>query len=58
MDEPRNYHTRLDSERETTCGITSMQNLKKGYTLTYLQNRNRLTELENKLSVTKGTGGG
>ena len=27
------------------------------YKLTYLQNRNRLTDFENKLKVTKGEGG-
>ena len=31
-----------------------MWNLKKGYKWTYLQNRNRLTDFENKLLVTKG----
>ena len=34
-------------------------NFKKWYKWTYLQNRNRLTDIENKLMVTKGeTGGG
>ena len=28
--------------------------LKKGYKRTYLQNRNRVTDVENKLMVTKG----
>ena len=31
---------------------------KKQYKLTYLQNRNRLTDIENKLMVTKGACGG
>ena len=31
---------------------------KKWYKWTYLQNRNRLTDLENKLMVTKGKNGG
>ena len=31
-----------------------MWNLKKWYKLTYLQNRNRVTDVENKLMVTKG----
>ena len=35
-----------------TCGI-----LKKWYKWTYLQNRNRLTDIENKLTVTKGERG-
>ena len=34
-----------------------MWNLKKRYERTYLQNRNRLTDIENKLMVTKGEGG-
>ena len=29
-------------------------NLKKSYKLTYLQNRNKLTDFENKIMVTKG----
>ena len=33
-----------------------MGNLKKWYKGTYLQNRNRLTDIENKLMVTKGEG--
>ena len=37
--------------------ITYMWNLKKKrYKWTYLQNRNRLTDIENKLMVTKGKG--
>ena len=31
---------------------------KKKMTQTYLQNRNRLTDIENKLMVTRGGGGG
>ena len=40
--------------------ITSMWNLKTEYKSTYLQNRNRLTDIENKLIVTTGEriGGG
>ena len=40
--------------------ITSMWNLKKEYKPTYLQNRNRLTDIENNLTVTTGErkGGG
>ena len=36
-----------------TCGIFK----KKGYKLTYLQNRKRYTDLENKFMVTKGKRG-
>ena len=35
-----------------------MWNLKKGYKWTYLQNRNRVTDVENKLMVTQGWGRG
>ena len=38
--------------------ITYMWNLKKMYTQTYLQSRNRCTGIENKLRVTKGEVGG
>ena len=38
--------------------LCSMGNLKKWYKWTYLQNRNRLTDTENKLMATKGERGG
>ena len=45
---------KTDRERQI-YEITSMRNLnKKLYKWTYLQNRNRLTDNENKLMVTKG----
>ena len=34
-----------------------MWNLKKWYKITYLQNRSRVTDVENKLMVTGGWGG-
>ena len=37
--------------------IAYMWNLKKGYKWTYLQNRSRVTDVENKLMVTRGWGG-
>ena len=46
-----------DTEREISYNITYMWNLKKRYKWTYLQNRNRLTDIENKFVVTKGEGG-
>ena len=53
---PRDYHTSEVSQTETDkyC-ITYMWNLKKKkwYKWTYLQNRNRLTDIENKHMVTK-----
>ena len=56
MDGPRDYHTKcIKSEKDKyymvsfTCGIK-----KKWYNWTYLQNRNSLTDIKNKLMVTKG----
>ena len=48
------------SQRKTiSYDITYMRNLQKGYKGTYLQNRNWLTDIENKLRViTKGEGRG
>ena len=58
MDGPRDYHTKgskLDRERQIPYDITYMWNLKrKWYKWTYLQNRNRLTDIGNKLMVTEG----
>ena len=34
-----------------------MWNLKRGYKWTYLQNRDRVADVENKLMVTRGYGG-
>ena len=41
-------------ERQISYDITYTWNLKKWYILTYLQNRNRLIDTENKFVVTKG----
>ena len=41
-------------ERGTSYDITYTWNLKKWYIFTYLQNRNRLIDTENKFVVTKG----
>ena len=41
-------------ERQISYDITYTWNLKKWYVLTYLQNRNRLIDTENKFVVTKG----
>ena len=45
-------------ERQISYDITYLWNLKQWYKETYLQNRNRLTDIENKLMVTKGQRGG
>ena len=60
MDRSRDYHTKWsksDRERQISCDITYMWNLRK-WKWTYLQNRNRLTDIESKLMVTKGERGG
>ena len=57
MDGPRDGHTKWsksDRERQISYDIAYMWNLKKGYKWTYLQNRNRVTDVENKLMVTRG----
>ena len=48
--------SKSDTERQISYDITHMWNI-KGYKWTYLQNRNRLTDIENKLMVTKGRRG-
>ena len=61
MDGPRDYHTKWNKserERQNLYDITSMWNLKKWYKCIYLQNWNRLIDIENKLMVTKGERGG
>ena len=60
MDGPRDYHTKWSkSDRERQIyAMAYMWNLKNCYKWTYLQNRNRLTDIENKLMVTKGKGEG
>ena len=53
-DEPRGYHTEW-TKSKTNLKWYHLWNLKrKRYKWIYLQNKNRLTELENKLTVTKG----
>ena len=61
MDGHRDYHTKWskpDRERQVSYDIAYIWNMKKRYKWTYLQNRNRLTDIENKLTVTKGERGG
>ena len=56
MDGPRDCHTewnKSDRERQISYDITYMWYLKKGHKWTYLENRNRVTEVENKLMVTR-----
>ena len=62
MDGPRDYHSKWnkpDRERQISYDIAYTWNLKKkGYKRTYVQNRNRSTDIENKLTVTKREKGG
>ena len=57
MDRPRDCHTEWsESEREKqiSYNIAYMWTLEKWYRWTYLQSRNRDTDVENKLMDTKG----
>ena len=59
MDGPGDYHTKWsksDREGQISYDIAYMGNLlfKKWYKWTYLQDGNRLLDLENKFMVTKG----
>ena len=47
------FASKSDRERQISYDDPYMGNLKKWYKWIYLQNRNRLTDLENKLMVTK-----
>ena len=62
MEGPRDYHikwSKPDRERQISYDITYMWNLKKKwYKWTYIQSRNRPTDIENKLMVTKEEKGG
>ena len=61
MDGSRDYYTKWsksDREWQISYDIAYMWNLKKWYKWTYLQNRNRVTDVEHKLMVTKGESGG
>ena len=54
---PRDCHTewsKSEREKQISDNITYMWNLEKRYGWTYLQNRNRVTDVENKFMVTKG----
>ena len=59
MDGPRDYHTKWRSQRKTNIIYhLYVESKKKWYKWTYLQNQNRLTDLENELMVTGGKSGG
>ena len=58
MGRPRDYHTKWSKLRREwqILYITYVWNLKEWYKSTYLQNLNRLTDIEKKLLITKGRG--
>ena len=54
MDETRDCHTewnKSDRERQISYDIAYMWTLKRGYKWTYLQNRNIVTDIENKVDI-------
>ena len=54
MDGTRGYHTKWSkSERQIPYNITYMWNLKMWHKWTYLQNKNRLTDIESRLVAAK-----
>ena len=59
MDGLRDCHTewsKSDRKGQISYDIAYMWNLKKWYKWTYLQNRNRVTDVKNKLTVNRGEG--
>ena len=60
MDEPKDYHNKWSKphrEKWVSYDIAFMWILKKWYKRTYIQNRNRSIDIENKFMVTKGERG-
>ena len=56
MNRPRDYHTKWsksDGERQISFDTAYIQNLKRWFKWTYLQNRNMVTDVENKLMDTR-----
>ena len=61
MNGPRDCHSewsKSDRERQTSHDIAYMWNLKQWYKWTYLQSRNWVTDVENKLKGYQGGKGG
>ena len=54
MNEPIGYHIKWSKSDKDTYIISFICGLKKLYKGTYSQNWNKLTDMENKLMVTKG----
>ena len=57
MDATRDSHTKSERERQIPFDITYVES-KIWHKWAYLQNRNRLTDVENRLAVAMGEGGG
>ena len=58
MDGPRDFHTMWSkSEKDKYHMISHMHNLKYDNKQTYLWNRKRITDIENRLVIAKGVGG-
>ena len=58
MDEPVGYYTKWNKSKTNIIWHHLYVESKKWYEWTYLQSTNRLTDIENKLMVTKGERGG
>ena len=54
MGRPRNYHTKWSKSDKDKYHMVLFMNLKNGIKISYLQNKNRLTEIENQLMFTQG----
>ena len=53
MNGPRDYHTKWSKPEKDKYDIAYMWNHRKRYKWTYLQNRNRLTDIEYKVRISK-----
>ena len=51
---PRDFHTEWSKVRQREYDIAYIWNITKDYKWTYLQNRSRVTDVENKLTVNRG----
>ena len=54
MDRPRDYHTKQSESEKDKSQIYHLYVKSKKIIQMNLQNRNRLTDIENKLMITKG----
>ena len=54
IDGPRNYFIKTEKDKHISYDIIHMWNLINKKEKTYLHNRNRLTDIKNKIMITKG----